>query len=245
MQPIHNRLRYSWARQRWSVLALVLGACSSTSGIQSTDAVDSSAQSTIDTQQPAAAIVQPQSATESVSVLEAEQVDESPPNGNDQTASQSQTDNVLAEAPVACSSMPTQIETRALVLINAARAEARFCGEQYFPAAPALRWNTLLYEAAHAHSEDMAGHNFFSHTGSSGSAAGQRISSTGYSWSAVAENIAAGQIDVRSAIDGWIDSPGHCQNLMNTDYRDVAVACVEDAGSDFARYWTQTFGNAR
>lgn len=245
MQPIRKSRRPSWARQRWSVLALVLGACSSTSNIQNTHKVDSSAQSTIDAQQPAAAIVQPQSMTESVNMPEAGQIDESPHDVSDQTTAQPQTENVVVEAPVACSAISTQIETRALALINAARAEGRFCGEQYFPAVPALSWNALLYAAAHAHSEDMAGYNFFSHTGSSGSTAGQRISSSGYSWSAVAENIAAGHTNVRSAIDGWLDSPGHCRNLMGADYREVAVACVENAGSDYIRYWTQTFGNTR
>ena len=132
-----------------------------------------------------------------------------------------------------------------LELINRARSQARFCGERQFPAAPALRWNENLETAARRHSEDMAAHNFFSHTGSDGSSFAERVSATGYRWRRVAENVAAGQRDAETAIEGWIASPGHCENLMNASYEEVGMSGIEVRNTDYRYYWTQVFATRR
>ena len=144
------------------------------------------------------------------------------------------------DVSVGCDTM----RDRALALINAARAEPRRCGADGFDAAGALGWDSRLQAAALAHSTDMTAHNFFDHTGSDGGTVATRVADRGYDWRAVGENIAAGQESVEQAIAGWIDSPGHCRNLMNPRYRDVALACVEDESSDYGRYWTNVFGRA-
>lgn len=84
----------------------------------------------------------------------------------------------------------------------------------------------------------MAVNNFFSHTGLDGRSAAQRVSAAGYGWRAVGENIAAGQRDVNAAMSGWLASAGHCANIMNSQFQDVAVACVSQAGTAYGRYWT-------
>ena len=84
----------------------------------------------------------------------------------------------------------------------------------------------------------MTQHNFFDHTGSDGSTISMRVDDTGYNWRAVGENIAAGQDTASQAVEGWLNSPGHCRNLMSPDFTDVAVACIEDDGADYTRYWT-------
>jgi uncharacterized protein YkwD len=38
------------------------------------------------------------------------------------------------------------------------------------------------------------------------------------------ENIAAGQMTPEEAVAGWLRSPGHCANLMNGGYSEMAVA---------------------
>ena len=134
---------------------------------------------------------------------------------------------------------------RALALINAARSEARLCGNTPYDAAEPVSWNAQLESAAAAHSTDMTTHNFFDHTGSDGGGIGQRVTASGYRWSRVGENIAAGQRSARAAIDGWIGSPGHCRNLMNPDYTEIALACVEDSGADYTRYWTNVLARGR
>ena len=73
------------------------------------------------------------------------------------------------------------------------------------------------------------------------------MENNGYSdWAAISENIAAykgytgdGLILV---IDLWIDSDGHCRNLMNDAYEEIGMAHVNNGSGDYSDYWTQDFG---
>ena len=56
------------------------------------------------------------------------------------------------------------------------------------------------------------------------------------------ENIAAGQVTAQDVVEGWLGSEGHCRNLMNSNYTEIAVACVADENADFNRYWTNVLG---
>ncbi len=134
--------------------------------------------------------------------------------------------------------------SEALALANRHRAAGASCGAQgSFPAAPALAWNDALATASLVHSDDMMALNFFSHTGSNGSSAGQRATAAGYVWRTWGENIAAGQPTVANVMAGWMASPGHCANLMNARFRDIGLACVSGgAGNAYRSYWTMTLG---
>jgi uncharacterized protein YkwD len=45
---------------------------------------------------------------------------------------------------------------------------------------------------------------------------------------------------------GWMASPGHCANIMQADFRDIGLACVNGgASSSYRTYWTMTLGSAR
>jgi uncharacterized protein YkwD len=71
-------------------------------------------------------------------------------------------------------------EVEVLALVNAYRAAGASCGsEGSFPGALPLAWNAPLTQASLVHSDDMAAANFFSHTGSDGSNAGQRATAAG------------------------------------------------------------------
>lgn len=123
--------------------------------------------------------------------------------------------------------------------VNAARAMPRACGTRQMPAVGSLTWEDRLFSAAARHSDDMARHNYFSHTGRDGREPKHRVSAEGYQWSYVGENIAAGQTSVSRVMSAWLDSPGHCENLMHREYTEVAVACVvAPSGSTYSRYWT-------
>ena len=124
--------------------------------------------------------------------------------------------------------------------INAARAQPRTCGTNTLPAATALAWNDRLFSAAARHSRDMAVNNYFSHTSLDGRTFSRRITDDEYAWSFAGENIAAGQSTVSSVMSGWLASPGHCANIMKAEFRDVAVSCVSQAGSNYGRYWTMS-----
>jgi len=125
-----------------------------------------------------------------------------------------------------------------LARINAARAAGRSCGGQAQPATGALKWNDKLFSAAARHSLDMASRNYFSHTSPEGTDAAGRVAAEGYGWSALGENIAAGDVSVDGVMATWFNSEGHCRNTMNPVFADVAVACVARTGTAWGTYWT-------
>ncbi|MFT3663682.1 CAP domain-containing protein [Piscinibacter sp.] len=135
----------------------------------------------------------------------------------------------------------------ALARVNQLRAAGADCGASgRFAPAGALAWNTQLAAAATAHSLDMVANNFFSHTGSNGSTMRSRVEATGYAWSGLGENIAAGYGTVNSVIEGWIGSDGHCANLMNPNFTQLGVACVKGtAANRYGNYWTMDLARPR
>ena len=137
------------------------------------------------------------------------------------------------------------IEAEVLQRVNALRAAGAVCGTTPYAATGALAWNTALLLAAKGHSADMAQKNYFSHTSQDGRNAGQRVMAAGYTWSSYGENIAAGQGSVEQVMTGWANSPGHCQNLMNPAFTDIAVACVRNDAADYRLYWTMNLGLSR
>lgn len=124
-------------------------------------------------------------------------------------------------------------------LINGARKQSRACGEYgEFPATTTINWNDQLFQAANNHSQDMASNNFFSHTGSDGLNAGARIEATGYTARAWGENISAGRTAAKEVVDAWLASPGHCANIMGSQYTEIGSACVKDSSTNYGTYWT-------
>lgn len=140
---------------------------------------------------------------------------------------------------------PAQVREQVLQEVNRARAQARRCGEQFFAAAPPLKPHALLDGAAQAHATDMAEHSYFSHTGRDGSQVGQRASRADYAWRRVGENLAAGQTTAAQAVQGWLDSPGHCANLMQPAYTEMGLAYAVNLRSEGGIYWVQVLGTPR
>ena len=132
------------------------------------------------------------------------------------------------------------IRNEFLASVNQARSVTRICGNTPYGPAPPVSWSDNLAMAAYLHSEDMALNNFFSHTGSDGSSAGQRISRQGYPWRTYGENIAVGYPTVASVIQGWLGSEGHCRNLMDPAFTEIGAgyAIGPFGGNPAARYWT-------
>lgn len=137
----------------------------------------------------------------------------------------------------------TSYQKEMLAKVNAARAVARSCGSTHFDPAPALTYSCEIQPAAMEHSVDMATNNFFSHTGSDGLRVAQRVTATGYDWAVVGENIAAGYSTVDSVMDGWLNSEGHCKNIMDPRFEHFAVVRVDTNQADYPNYWTQVFGD--
>ena len=68
-----------------------------------------------------------------------------------------------------------------------------------------------------------------------------RVTEAGYRWSAVGENIAAGQKSVDEVVAGWLSSPGHCANIMKAEFTAMGAARVEASDPRYSPLWTQVF----
>ncbi len=144
-------------------------------------------------------------------------------------------------------------ENEVLRLTNLRRAAGANCDtEGVFAPAPPLTFDGLLRCAARNQSRNLGRLDFFAHTDPNGDDVSDRVDNTGYVWQAVGENIAAGQMTPADVVDGWIDSDGHCANLMEPLFTELGVGYYYDAEDTYAygpgyapyyRYWTQVFGN--
>jgi len=137
---------------------------------------------------------------------------------------------------------PAVASKQVLMLVNKARALARRCGNESFTATTALKLNELLTDAAQHHASDMAKYHYLDHEGHDGSTHAQRVSRTGYQWKIVGENIAGGVGTAQDVVDGWLDSPHHCANIMDPKYTEMGVAfAINDGDDKYGIYWAQEF----
>ncbi|MFA1821312.1 CAP-associated domain-containing protein [Virgibacillus oceani] len=96
---------------------------------------------------------------------------------------------------------------------------------------PPLEWHEPVKETARSHSNDMADNNYFSHTNLDGESPFDRIEADAISFQMAGENLAAGQTSSIFAHEGLMNSAGHRENILKSEYQElgVGVAFNEDA----------------
>ena len=106
----------------------------------------------------------------------------------------------------------------------------------------ALITDASLLEVARAHSQDMVDRDFFDHVNPDGESPFDRMGNAGITYTTAGENIAWNQgfaNPATTAVDGWIDSPGHYTNMINDRYTHTGMGV---AGNDnVGYYFTQLF----
>jgi uncharacterized YkwD family protein/spore coat assembly protein SafA len=102
-----------------------------------------------------------------------------------------------------------------------------------------LKANWQLSRVARYKSEDMRDCNYFSHTSPTYGSPFEMIRAFQVQFTAAAENIAAGQATAKAVVEGWMNSPGHRQNIMNASYAEIGVGYA--AGGSYGHYWAQMF----
>jgi uncharacterized protein YkwD len=109
-----------------------------------------------------------------------------------------------------------------------------------------LALNTQLSKTAQRYAEAMATQDFFSHTGADGSTWQQRILNSGYNFSSAAENLAIGYATPAQVIQGWMNSPGHRDNMLAYQVQEIGVGYFylnPDQGQITSNhYWAESFG---
>nr|WP_225311728.1 CAP domain-containing protein [Microbispora cellulosiformans] len=131
-------------------------------------------------------------------------------------------------SPTGGTTVGTAVENEVVRLTNVERAKAG-CGP--------LKHDARLRTAAYGHSADMSAQKYFDHTSKDGRSFADRIKAAGYSFRAAAENIAMGYPSAQAVVQGWMNSSGHRQNILNCTYTDIGVGYAASGN-----YWTQDFG---
>jgi uncharacterized protein YkwD len=137
-------------------------------------------------------------------------------------------------------------EDEVLRLVNVNRTLGAMCADEPMGGGlPPLQMDDTLREVARAHSQDMAVRGFFDHVNPSGEDPFDRVAAAGFTgaepW---AENIAAGAPTAAVVVDGWMDSPGHCLNIMEPAFGVIGVGLYGGDASDYGTYWTQVFAGS-
>jgi uncharacterized protein YkwD len=131
-----------------------------------------------------------------------------------------------------------RIAKKMVKLINTARSSGRRCGGRKYSATRSVQWNPALANAARMHSKDMARNDRLSHKGSKKSTVEKRVRNQGYTWRSVGENVAGGLQTCQETVSGWLKSPGHCANIMESSFTEIGAACARNSASKYGTYWT-------
>lgn len=117
-----------------------------------------------------------------------------------------------------------------VVLINKERAKV---------GAPALKVHEGVEDIALIKSKDMVDNNYFAHESPTLGLYSDLLRKAGISYRAAGENLVAGYTTAESAVNAWMNSPGHKQNLLNPIYTHTGVGTY--TGGPYRMYHTQIF----
>lgn len=133
----------------------------------------------------------------------------------------------------------SDVEQQIFDLTNEARSRGHRCGSTWYPPTTPLTMDDKLNTAAGEHARDMVAQNYFEHRGKDGRTADRRMEDAGYVGCSTGENIGCDDT-VESVIKGWLESPGHCENMMSGDFKDLGVGYAR--GGSCGGMWVQNFG---
>jgi uncharacterized protein YkwD len=124
------------------------------------------------------------------------------------------------------------LEEEMLRLINEARASGASCAGPTHP----LEMHDALRCAARLHSMDMNESDFYQHVNPEGNGPRERMEAVGYDLGPWGENIVKEPASAQEAMDVFMESPGHCANIMSSEITIVGIGV-------HGTTWTQDFSN--
>lgn len=93
----------------------------------------------------------------------------------------------------------------------------------------ALSLNSKLNSAAQAKANDMVARDYWSHTTPDGQEPWVFIDAAGYSYTKAGENLAYGFSTSSNTVKGWMDSPSHKANMLDSEFSDVGFGYANSA----------------
>lgn len=86
--------------------------------------------------------------------------------------------------------------------------------------------NDSLSQAAYKKAQDMLFKNYWSHNAPDGTTPWVFVKSSGYDYLFAGENLARGFTTAPDTISAWMNSPGHRDNMLSANYKDIGFAVV-------------------
>lgn len=97
-----------------------------------------------------------------------------------------------------------------------------------------VKHDELVSEVAYLHSKDMYEQQYFSHDSKDGRGLKDRLENKNVYYVGAGENIAAQHSDAIAAMQGWLNSEGHRETLLNEQYNYLGIGVHR-------LYYTQNF----
>jgi hypothetical protein len=91
----------------------------------------------------------------------------------------------------------------------------------------ALTENSSLDSAAIAKGNDMIAKGYWAHFAPDGTSPWTFFTSFGYKYQYAGENLARDFSDAGSAVNAWMNSPTHKENILNPHYKEIGIGVVE------------------
>lgn len=82
--------------------------------------------------------------------------------------------------------------------------------------------------------------SYFSHTRPDGTTCFTAFPDGHYGYYYIGENIAMGQISPSSVMTSWMNSSGHKENILKSQYKSIGIGCIKANG---CYYWVQCFSS--
>jgi hypothetical protein len=87
--------------------------------------------------------------------------------------------------------------------------------------------NSTLSQAAQAKAADMLNKDYWAHVAPDGTQPWKFFIDFGYRYRYAGENLARDFTNPASAVDAWMASPSHKENMLNPKYKEIGVAVIE------------------
>lgn len=111
--------------------------------------------------------------------------------------------------------------------------------------APSLSYNAQLAEAARKKGEHMLANDYWAHVAPDGTEPWKFFIDAGYKYRFAGENLARDFSNPVDAVNAWLASPSHRENMLSSKYKDIGVAVVEgDLGGVETTIIVQFFGTS-
>lgn len=91
---------------------------------------------------------------------------------------------------------------------------------------PPLQYNSVLSVSATNKANDMFTNNYWAHTSPTGTTPWDFFKAVDYHYSVAGENLARDFYDTESLMNGWMNSPTHKANIINSKYQEIGIGVV-------------------